>query len=383
MTKNCVRFALPLAMLAGACVGTSKSANPLSPAIAGPISGVGITAPGVLEPAVDALISTTTQPITLKVSNATTTGVRPLNYMFEIATDPNFTNKVVAQDAVPPGEGATSFTLPTSLAADRKYYWHARAGDGANVGPFGATSAFNVFTPVIFGVPTLLAPVNDADTGTAQPRFVWANASHSGPVGTIFYSLEVNRSAIFNADSIHASWQVLEAPGQTELVSPVGLSAGQYFWRVRAHDDGGRTGPYSSIQTFRISGSTGGGGGGGGGVIINPSGSWEDCGSTPGPDITICVEAAINPAHTIEGAFEVTKRVAWLLRGHGYGLLRKDGGENIVSWNGISFAAARIVLTNGHLFKLLSDVPTTNGPGWHDEGVDSGLINRWIAPMQP
>ena len=72
-----------------------------------------------------------------------------------------------------------------------------------------------------------------------------------------------------------------------------------------------------------------------------------------------------------------------VLRGSGYGLLRKDGGENIVSWNGISFAAARIVLPDGHLFKLLSDVPTTNGPGWHDEGVDSGLISRWIAPMQP
>lgn len=379
MPKNCVLFALAL-MSAGACVGQSKSANPLSPAIAGPIAGVDITAPAVMAPAVDAIIDTTTQPITLKVSNATSNSVRPLSYLFEIATDPGFTNKVVAQDAVPQGDGATSFTLPTSLAAERKYYWHARAGDGANVGPFGGTSAFHVVTPVIFGVPTLVAPINDADAGTTQPRFVWANASHSGPVGRIFYSIELNRSAIFDAATTLASWLVLETPGQTELVSPVGLSAGQYFWRARAHDDGGRTGPYSAIQTFRTSGSTGGGGGGG---AISPSGNWEDCGSTPGPDVVICVEDAINPAHTVEGAFEVTKRVAWLLRGHGYGLLRKDGGENIVTWNGTSFAAARIVLPNGNFFKLLSDVPTTNGPGWHDEGIDPGLISRWISPMQP
>ena len=58
---------LSLTVSAGACVGASKSANPLSPAIAGPIEGVGIIAPTVVEPAIDALVNTTTQPITLKV----------------------------------------------------------------------------------------------------------------------------------------------------------------------------------------------------------------------------------------------------------------------------------------------------------------------------
>jgi hypothetical protein len=94
------------------------------------------------------------------------------------------------------------------------------------------------------------------------------------------------------------------------------------------------------------------------------------------------VYAAITPGHTVESVFEMTKRVAWLLRGSGFGLLRKDGGENIVSWNGTSFAAARIVTSNGHLYKLLGDVPN-GGPQWADEGVDPGLIPLWIAPMQP
>ena len=81
----------------------------------------------------------------------------------------------------------------------------------------------------------------------------------------------------------------------------------------------------------------------------------------------------------------MTKRVAWLLRGSGFGLLRKDGGENIVSWNGMSFAAARIVVREGastHLYKLLSDVPN-GGPQWADEGLDPGLNSLWVAPMQP
>ena len=133
------------------------------------------------------------------------------------------------------------------------------------------------------------------------------------------------------------------------------------------------------MQSFVTPASTGGGGGG----TPNPSGPWQSCGSTPGPAIVACVKDAIDPPPTEEGAFEITKRVAWLLRGHGVGLLEKCCGENIVGWRGENFAAARVVYPNGHLFKLLSDVPTTNGPQWADEGIDPGLIPRWRAPMQP
>ena len=89
----------------------------------------------------------------------------------------------------------------------------------------------------------------------------------------------------------------------------------------------------------------------------------------------------INPARTEEGAFEVTKRVAWLLRGQGAGLLIKNGGENIVPWKGYSFSAARICYPDGHIYKLLTDVPTTNGPSWQDNGfVDRSLYLPAIDP---
>ena len=65
---------------------------------------------------------------------------------------------------------------------------------------------------------------------------------------------------------------------------------------------------------------------------------------------------------TVEGAFEVTKRVAWALRGEGAGLLIKNGGENIVGWQGYSFAAARICYPDGHIYKVLTDVPSTQRP---------------------
>src|SRR5688572_14010513 len=113
---SCGLLALLTVTYAAACVGTSKSANPLSPSIAGPIAGVDITAPTVMAPPVDALVDTTTQPITMRVGNATTNGVRPLTYTFEIATDPGFTNKAFTREGVTQdSSGTTTLTLPQAL----------------------------------------------------------------------------------------------------------------------------------------------------------------------------------------------------------------------------------------------------------------------------
>jgi hypothetical protein len=380
MTRLCVRFAIITLAASAACVGTSKSSNPLSPTIAGPIPGVGISAPTVVAPAVDAMVNTNTQPITLQVGNAETSGVRPLSYRFEIAFDPNFTNAVYTKEGIPQdASGRTAHTLPGPLSPERKYYWHARAEDGANTGPFGATSAFSVFTPIVFGAPTLLYPVKDETANSNQPRLLIGNASHSGPVDRVFYRIELATTAAFNP--LIGEYTVPETSNQTELAIPVSLSSGQYFWRAQATDLS-NTGVFSAAQSFRAPASSGGGGGGG---SFTPGGDWQSCGSTPGPEIVGCVNAAVNPPRTVDGAFEVVKRVAWLLRGSGGKLLIKNGGENVSIWNGMSFSASRVCYPGpggaGQIYKILSDVPTTNGPGWSDNGtVDPSLC---VAAMQP
>src|SRR5205823_2388898 len=76
-----------------------------------------------------------------------------------------------------------------------------------------------------------------------------------------------------------------------------------------------------------------------------------------------------------------TLRVPWALRGEGGGLRIKNGGENIIGWQGYSFAAGRICYPDGHIFKVLTDVPTTNGPSWQDNGfVDRSLYVPAIDP---
>jgi hypothetical protein len=368
-------WALVALGIAAAGCEASKSSDILSPTVAGPIPGISITAPRALDPQAGSRVAVDQQPITLLIENATTNSPRPLNYLFEIATDAGFTNKVFTREGVAPGDGGrTSLRLPDALASGRTYYWRARAQDGANTGPYSGAVPFTVFTPVFIDRPILVAPINNAVVSNS-PTFVIGNAARSGPAGPVSYTIEISDTSSFAARSI---WTVLEQSGQTQLVSPAGLSGGiQYFWHARARDSFGNEGPWSDVQSFRTDGAPPSGGGGG------PVGPWENCGSTPGVTIVECVHAAVNPPHTVEGAFEVTKRVAWLLRGGGAGLLIKDGGENVVTWNGRNFAAARIVYPDGHLYKLLTDVPATNGPSWQDEGVDTALIPRWFAPMQP
>src|ERR1700676_5563967 len=142
------------AFVAMAACAASKSADPLSPTVAGPIPGVNITSPSLMQPGSGAKVAVDQQPLTLTVGNAATSGVRPLTYVFEIAADASFANLVFARDGIAPGaSGQTSLKLPDALATARTYFWHARAQDGANTGPFSPTSAFDVFTPIVIGAP--------------------------------------------------------------------------------------------------------------------------------------------------------------------------------------------------------------------------------------
>ena len=108
------------------------------------------------------------------------------------------------------------------------------------------------------------------------------------------------------------------------------------------------------------------------------------CGDLVGGDpyqVVACIHDRLNPPHTAEGAFEVTKRVAWAYRNQGWGLLIKNAGDNIVPWQGRVFSAGRVCLPDGHIYKVLTDVPTTNGPSFQDNGfVDPGLYVPAIDP---
>jgi len=96
----------------------SKSSNPLSASVAGPIPGVDISAPKMLEPGPGSKISIEKQPVTLLIENAGSTGPRPLTYSFDIATDAAFNNKVFARDSIPQGEGGRTSLQAVAATAE-------------------------------------------------------------------------------------------------------------------------------------------------------------------------------------------------------------------------------------------------------------------------
>jgi hypothetical protein len=214
------------------------------------------------------------------LSNAATTGVRPLNYLFEVATDAGFSNKVFTREGITPGAtGRTTVRLPNALAPERSYYWRARAQDGANTGPYSAAAFFNVFTPVVLGKPILQEPVGNVTAASQQPILKFANAPRSGPAGPITYEIHLAENDAFSPAV--GNWAVDERPNQTTLAVPVLLTANkQYFWRVRGFE-ATTSGPWSDVQAFKAPAPGGGGGGvGGGGSTCAPQPSRHIGGSS-------------------------------------------------------------------------------------------------------
>jgi len=237
------------AVLALAACEGSKSSNPLSSSVAGPLPGVQISAPKILEPYVGAKITVEDQPVALLIENASSNGPRPLSYTFEVATDVNFTNKVFSRDAVAPGDGGrTSMRLPDPLATGRSYFWRARAEDGANTGPFSTAANFNVFTPIIIQEPVPVQPSQNSTVASLRPDFIVNNAPHSGPVGALTYTLEVADTYAFTNRVAVVSTG--EQPNQTRFALTEDLKYNSvYYWRVRVNDPT-TAGPWSTVYAF-------------------------------------------------------------------------------------------------------------------------------------
>ena len=244
--------------------------------MAGPIAGVSILAPKPVAPASASQIAVDQQPVTLTVENASSNGVRPLNYIFEVAMDNGFTNKILSQAGVAPGTGGrTSLRLTQSLAAERTYYWRTKADDGANASDYSAPLSFHVYTPVIIQPPALQSPVDGAALTTRKPTLTVINAKRTGPAGAMQYPFEAATDSAFANKVI--SVLVNEGSTQTSYAPPGDLAyATGYYWRVKATDPGHESG-YSSVWSFMTPAAP---------VVVTP---------TPGPGPTPIPNGSFDP----------------------------------------------------------------------------------------
>ena len=233
-----------LVALAAGC-GVEKSENPLSPSVAGPIAGVDISTPRIVEPAQGTRVKNSLQPIRLTVGNASTNGVRPLSYSFEVATDDTFQTKLFARSGVTPGEGTTSIVLDR-LDQARTYVWRAKAEDGANSGSF-VTSGFELLPPPELSAPTLVSPINDQAVGSLQPQLtVGASAKNAG-VGLLTYETQVALDVAFS--QLVAAGTSPETGGHIVFTTSPLSANRRHYWRSRA-SDGETTSPWAATQSF-------------------------------------------------------------------------------------------------------------------------------------
>ena len=362
MTKVCARlFVAAVAIFLAGCQ-VQKSANPLSPAIAGAIEGVVISHPNLLEPGQDWVLRSRDQPIRLMVQNASTNGARPLKYSFQIASDAEFKNVVFARTGVEPGgDGFTRLQLPDNLAAGT-YWWRTRAEDGANVGPYSPVKNFQVLAPVVLSPPIPSEPANGSTLSSVTPEFKVKAGARSGVTHDIDYVLEVANNSSFT--SIAAVWTLRETLPETRFALGVGFPNGRtHYWRVRAihRGDVPEQSNWSPTQTFRTPDgapappppSPGGG--------SNP----DACNSSRGSDIADCIEARY-PQYLVAGVSLSRRRANTEFlrdrlieharcRGLDVGLNLKRGGPEI----SVDFVAWR---TNGRVEGV--DIVS----GWDDTG---------------
>lgn len=226
---------------------TSKSANPTSPTVAGPIPGVNITAPRPLEPYVGTEIVATGQLVDLLIENAGTSGQRSLWMQLQLASDANFQQVVHQADRIELGStGRTTYKIPSPLAAGHIYYWRVRALDGANTGPYSSVSSFKMIAPVIIEAPT---PVEPAGTlSTNRPDFKVNNPKFSG-TSQVIVRFEVYGSQDMS-QLVAVVTSALGANGTTTMTLGDLPWNKTLYWRAYATDFVA-TSPPSPLVTFK------------------------------------------------------------------------------------------------------------------------------------
>ncbi len=359
MTSRFARFACALAVFGLAGCEAAKSSNPTAPSVAGPIPGVNITAPALLEPAQGFKFKENEQPIRLVVQNSTSSGVRPLTYSFEVAADSGFANKVFSRSGVAPGDGKTSVQIDR-LDIGRAYYWRAWAEDGANTGAI-ATAGFEVFPKAAVNPPAAVAPANDETVNSATPTLKVQNAAIVGPVGWLAYEFQVATDEAFTR--LVAAGIVNQGSGETTFNSTPLAEGTLHFWRVRASDGESSSG-WSSTRVFRTPAAP---------KQPTPPSSPAPTGGGGGPCVSGNPETIVKCERAKYGHMNSSQTVSFLqstarslnangISGAPFGILRKAGGT---SCNG--YSCDIVCSGNGsgqRQWDVLGDAEGAQTPAW-------------------
>ena len=178
-----------------------KSANPLSPAVAGPVEGVVISTPNLLEPGQDWSCRSRDQPMKLMFQNADTQRRPPAEVLVRHRNrlPPSRTSSSPVRVSKPSADGVTQFQLPDKLAAGT-YWWRTRAEDGANTGPYSRPKSFQVLAEVVLAPPMPSSPSNGSTVSDLTPEFKIKAGNRSGVTADIEYIAAGGEQLVVHVD---------------------------------------------------------------------------------------------------------------------------------------------------------------------------------------
>jgi hypothetical protein len=322
----CLSLAAAAAMSA-TCAKSEKSENPLSPYIAGPMPGVEITLPVLLEPGQGWRLKSNEQPITLLVENAASNSPRPRLYRFEVAADGGFRTIVFSREGIAEGAGGqsgrTALRLPDRLQDGRVYFWRARAYDGANTGSFAVGLNFEIQLPSRIFEPQPIEPQSGQTTASNPPHLKIRNSQKQGPVNPVNYLFQLSANNAFT--DIAAQGSVPENGGGETVYLPAAVLQAQatYYWRVLGSD--GQVHSEWATSSFRTAASSPGPSG-----PLPPPPPGGNCSGAP-LDVVTCRRAQYGSRVSPSEATSLLRSIASdLNRGLAspyYGILPKSGGN--------------------------------------------------------
>jgi len=138
--------------------------------------------------------------------------------------------------------------MPSALGAGTTYYWRTRAVDGANTGPYSATSSFSVVLPVIIDPPYAASPSGTITSGN-KPEFKVANGVIANTTN-VTYRFEVSKSSDFS-QLIAVVTVPVNGSGNTTMSLGELPYKTTFYWRARG-SDGTKESNWSNVASFTI-----------------------------------------------------------------------------------------------------------------------------------
>jgi len=182
------RYLLFLALLTTAACGSKSSQPPTAPTPPGQPT---LSAPAIASPGDDQVVDTVRPG--LRVRNATSDQAGERTYQFQLSNDSNFDNAgalLANKTGVPEGgSDGTAYRVEVDLNPSARYFWRARATQGAAVGGWSSVGRFRTIAnapPVIASLTLtparaevndeidVAAVVQDRESNPAELTYEWS-----------------------------------------------------------------------------------------------------------------------------------------------------------------------------------------------------------------